>query len=100
MDGGFDSGFVGEGLAGEMIPLEIAPDGLDIVEFWAHFGSHWTPVRKRGEAGTAFLNGSVVEHEHDRFRMRARSGAGKLVEALRDDGDQLRRVYALRYIGA
>ena len=38
MDGAIESGDVGEGLVGQMMRLEIAPDNLDVVELGGVFG--------------------------------------------------------------
>ena len=38
MDGAIESVDVGEGLVGQMVRLEIAPDNLDVVELGGVFG--------------------------------------------------------------
>jgi hypothetical protein len=61
---------VGEGLVGEMVGFEIAPDGFDVVEFGRVLGQPFDgePMGaggKRGDAGLAHVDRAVVEHDDD-----------------------------------
>ena len=51
VDGLVERGDIGEGLMGEVMRLEIAPDGFDVVEFGSVFGQplDGEPVRPRRE---------------------------------------------------
>jgi hypothetical protein len=57
VDGGVDGSVervdMGEGLMGEVIRLEVAPDDFDVVEFWSVFGQphDGEPVRPGREGG-------------------------------------------------
>ena len=57
MDGLVERGGVGEGLVGEMMGLEVAPDELDIVEFGRVFGQPFDgePVCAGGQGGERAL---------------------------------------------
>src|SRR5665213_1799121 len=41
VDGLVECGDIGEGLMGEVMGLEVAPDHLDVIEFWRVF---WQPL--------------------------------------------------------
>ena len=72
VDGLVERGDVGEGLVGEMMRLEVAPDRLDVVEFGRVFGQplDGEPVRAGGEGGErelADVDRSIVLDQHDRL---------------------------------
>ena len=76
---------VGEGLVGEMVGFEIAPDGFDVVEFGRVLGQPFDgePMGaggKRGDAGLAHVDRAVVEHDDDRPDRQAWPRAIKAVE--------------------
>ena len=80
MDGGFESFGVGEGLVGEAMGFEVAPNRFDVVEFGRIFGQSLDgePMRAGGERrcrGIAGMDRAVIEHDHDRLAGRAGLGA-------------------------
>ena len=63
---------VGEGLMGEVMGLEVAPNRLDVVEFGRIFGQplDGEPVRaggQRGERALAGVDRTIVLDQHDRL---------------------------------
>lgn len=71
---------IGEGLMGEVMRLEVAPDGFDVVEFGSVFGQplDGEPVRPRREGRErelADMDRPIVLDQHDRFCRPARLGA-------------------------
>jgi len=67
---------VGEGLVGEVMGFEIAPDGLDVVELGGLLGQPFDgePMGaggKRGGGGLAHVDRPVVEHDDDRLDRQA-----------------------------
>jgi hypothetical protein len=72
LDGAIKSLGVDEGLVGEMMGLEIAPDNLDVVEFGSVFGQPFDsePMGAGGERrgrGFAHMDRPVIEHDDDRL---------------------------------
>ena len=72
MDGLVECGGVGEGLVGEVMRLEVAPDPLDVVEFRCVFGQplDGEPVcagGQGGERGLADMDRPIVLDQHDRL---------------------------------
>ena len=69
MDGLVEGGDVCEGLVGEMMCLEIAPDRLDVVEFGGVFRQPFgEPVRaggQGGERGFAGVDRTIVLDQQD-----------------------------------
>src|SRR5271165_5243079 len=83
---------VSEGLMGEMMSFEIAPDGLDVVEFGSVFGQplDGEPMGaggKRGGGGLAHVDRPVVEHDDDRLDRQAGPRAVKAVEPLQESNE-------------
>src|SRR4051794_40514058 len=71
MDGAVEAIRAGEGLVSEMMPLEVAPENLDVVQLRSIFRQPLDrePVGALGEGRTRHLAGvdrAVVEDEHDR----------------------------------
>jgi hypothetical protein len=78
---------VGEGLMGEMMRLEVAPDGLDVVQFRGVFGQplDGDPMCAGGECRERELAGvdrAVVLDQHDRREGLSGPGAIEQVELL------------------
>ena len=78
---------IGEGLMGEVMRLEIAPDGFDVVEFGSVFGQPLDrePVRPRREGRErqfADMDRPVVLDQHDGLCRPARLGTEELIELL------------------
>ena len=72
VDGMVECGDVCEGLVGEVMGLEIAPDRLDVVEFGGVFRQplDGEPVRAGGhggERGFAGVDRTIVLSQHDRL---------------------------------
>ena len=72
MNGLFERLSVGEGLVGEVMALEVAPDRLDVVEFGRVFRQPFDgqPVRPGGECGEGELAGmdrAIVLDQDDRL---------------------------------
>src|SRR5919107_370552 len=77
VDGAVEVIRTGEGLVGKMVPLQIAPYGLDVVQLRSVFRQplDGEPVRPFGQGGGGRLAGvdrAVVEHEDDGSRRSAR----------------------------
>jgi hypothetical protein len=72
LDGGVDGagevGCVLEGAVGQVVPLEVAPGALDVVQFrgipWQPLHRDPGPLGQRRPAGLAGVYGAVVQHEH------------------------------------
>lgn len=81
VDGLVEDVCAGEGLMGEIVGFEVAPDGFDVVEFGRVFGQPFDaqPMGAGGERGPGRLAGmdrSVVEHDDDGSLTLAGFGAG------------------------
>ena len=84
---------VGEGLVGEMMRLEVAPDGLDVVQFRRVFGQplDGEPMCAGGERRERELAGvdrAIVLDQHDRRDGLSGPGAIEPVELL-EMGDEI-----------
>ena len=93
VDGSIEIVGVGEGLVGQMMGFEIAPDGFDVVEFGRVFGQPFDgepmgAFGQRGVRGLADMDRPVVEHENDRLNGLAGLRAIEMVEPLAD-GDEI-----------
>src|ERR1700688_445782 len=78
---------MGEGLMGEVIRLEAAPDDFDVVEFWSVFGQPLDgepvrPGREGGQRELAEMDRSIILDQHDRLCGPAGLGAVEVVELL------------------
>ena len=92
MDGLVERCDFGEGLVGEVMSLEVAPDGLDVVEFGGVFGQPFDgePVGaggQRGERELAGMDRSIVLDEYDRLGRSPGLGPIETVELL-EMGDE------------
>ena len=81
VDGAVEDFCVSEGLMGEIMGFEVAPDGFDVVEFGRVFGQPLDaqPMGARREGGLGRLAGmdrAVVEHDDDGSLALAGFGAG------------------------
>ena len=93
LDGVVEGGDVGEGLVGEMMRLEVAPDEFDVVEFGRVFGQPFDgePVRASGEGGQrelADVDRPIVLDQHDRFGRPPGLRSVEMVELL-EMGDEV-----------
>ena len=87
MDGCVEGFSIGESHVGEVIGLEVMPDGLDVIEFgrifWQPFdGKPMGTGLKRRLRGLADMNGTVIEHHDNGLGLEARFGAVEPVEFL------------------
>ena len=87
VDGAIEIVVIGEGLVGEMVRLEIAPDERDVVElgrvFWQPFDGKLVLARFEGlEGELADVDRPVVLDEHDGLDRSPWLGAVKMVELL------------------
>lgn len=85
VDGAIERGVVGEGLMGQVVRLEIAPDDLDVVElgcvFWQPLDGKPVLARFEGLAGElADVDRPVVLNQHDRLYGASWLGAVQMVE--------------------
>jgi hypothetical protein len=88
MDGGIEAVGIREGLMGQMVCLEIAPDAFDIIEFRRIF---WQPLDgepmfagfKRSAAGFADMYWPVILDQHDRVQDVSGLGTIEVVELLK-----------------
>ena len=93
MDGSVESVGVGEGLVGEVMGLEVAPDRLDVIEFGRVLGQpfHGQPVRPGGQCGARALAGvdrAIVLDQHDRLCLASGLRAVKMIDLL-EMGDEV-----------
>ena len=70
LDGAIEVIRAGEGLVGEVMPLQVPPDPFNVVQFRSIFRQPFDPepVGALGEGGTgrlAGVDGAVVEHKHN-----------------------------------
>src|SRR3712207_9042021 len=75
VDGAVEVLRASEGLVGEVVPLQVAPDGSDVVQLRGVLRQplDGEPMRPLGEGGAGRLAGvdrAVVEHEDDRSEER------------------------------
>src|SRR3954466_6406816 len=82
----------GEGLVSEMMPLEVAPETLDIVQVRSIFRQplDGEPMSPLGEGGTSRLAGvdrTVVEDEHERLERDAELGPIAAVDLLQESDE-------------
>src|SRR5689334_6814421 len=79
----------GEGLVSEVMPLQVAPEALDIGQLRSVFRQPLDrePMSPRGEGGPSRLTGvdrAVVEHKHDRLEHAAELGTVAAVDLLQE----------------
>src|SRR5271166_2465809 len=93
MDGLVEGGGVGEGLVGEVMGLEVAPDRLDVVEFGRVFRQPFDgePVCAGGQGGERTFAGvdrTIVLDQHDRLGLSPGLRSIEMVELL-EMGDEI-----------
>ena len=93
VDGAVENFCVCEGLMGEIMGFEVAPNGFDVVEFGRVFGQPLDaqPMgahRERGLGRLAGMDRSVVEHDDDRSLALAGCGAIVMIEVFQK-GDEV-----------
>src|SRR6185369_10221929 len=82
----------GEGLVSEVMPLQVAPETLDIVQLRSVFRQPLDPepMSPQGEGGPSRLtgvDGAVVEHKHDRLEHAAELGTIAAVDLLQESDE-------------
>jgi hypothetical protein len=82
----------GEGLVGEVMGLEVAPDRLDVVEFGRVFpqpldGEPVRASRQRGERAFAGVDRTIVLDQHDRLGLSPGLRSIETVELLEMDDE-------------
>ena len=92
MDGLVEGGGVGEGLVGEVMGFEVAPDRLDIVEFGRVFRQPFDgePVCAGGQGGERAFAGvdrTIVLDQHDRLGLPPGLRSIETVELLEMDDE-------------
>ena len=84
MDGLVEMVEITEGLMGEEVPLQVAPDVFDVVQFGGvlrqPFDAQPGPGLERGARRLAGMDRAVVEDDDDRLRLPAGAWAVELVE--------------------
>jgi hypothetical protein len=98
VDGAVEVLGAGEGLLGQMMLLQIAPEGLDVVQLRGVFRQPFDgePVRPLGEGGARRLAGvdrTVIEHEDDGPHRLAWPRSPAPVD-LRQEGEEVRAALA------
>ena len=78
---------IGEGLMGEIVGLEIMPDGFDVIEFGCIFrqpfgGEPVGALGKSCQGRLARVDRTVVEHDDSRLDLRTGFGTIELIERL------------------
>src|SRR3712207_6811247 len=89
LDGAVEVLGAGEGLVRQAMPLQVAPEGFDVVQFWGVFRQplDGEPVRPRGEGSArcpAGVDRAVVEHEDNRSHYLARPWSPAPVDLLQE----------------
>ncbi len=87
LDGAIQVIRAGEGLVGEVMPLQVAPEHLDVVQLRGVFRQPFDrePMSTLGEGGTRRLAGvdrAIVENEHDGLERDPELGAIALIETM------------------
>src|SRR3954447_22825301 len=82
----------GEGLVSEVMPLQVAPETLDIVQLRRVFRQPLDPepMSPLGEGGPSRLtgvDGAVVAHQHDRLEHAAELGTIAAVDLLQESDE-------------
>ena len=85
MDGGVESGFIGESQVGEMMRFEVAPDTFDVVEFRRIFrealdAEPMSAGSKCRQRSLADVDRAVVEDDDDGLGFKARPWTVEPVE--------------------
>ena len=93
VDGVVERDGVGEGLVGEVMGLEVAPDRLDVVEFGRVFrqpldGEPVCASRQRGKRAFAGVDRTIVLDQHDRLGLSPGLRSKETVELLQM-GDEI-----------
>jgi len=97
MDGDIKSFGIGEGLMGEVVGFEIAPNDFNVVQFRRIFRQPFNsePMGagcERFPGGFAGMDRAIIKDNYDRFGLHARPGAVKLVQFLKK-GDEIRAAF-------
>src|SRR5215213_6815628 len=92
MDGAVEVIRAGESLVSEVMPLQVAPEDLDVVQLRGIFRQPLDrePVSALGEGRTGHLAGvdrAIVEDEHDRLNRHPELGAIAPIDLLQDSDE-------------
>src|SRR5215212_4774164 len=82
----------GEGLVSEVIPLQVAPETLDIVQLRSVFRQPldpepMSPLREGRPSRLTGVDGAVVEHKHDGLEHAAELGTIAAVDLLQESDE-------------